>query len=117
MEGQRYKAVGFLQAKEDSRSNATNPDKIIVTGGAEELNPLHADGYKQAGIDTRIDREGEHKPGNFQHLSTGADYFGEVIRAKRGMNLQGRKDPGVFHPPINRAKVDQEQESLTRTYV
>ena len=59
-----------------------------MTGGTEELRSLHADGYKQAGVDTMIDSEGEHKPSKFQHLSKDAGYFGEV-RAKRGMNSQG----------------------------
>ena len=73
MEGQRYKAMGFLQAGEDSGNNATNPEETIVTNGTEELNSIHAEGHEQAGTDTRIDSEGEPKPGEFQHLSTGVD--------------------------------------------
>ena len=115
MKGQHHKAVGFLQAEEESGSNTTNSEETILTSGTEDLNSLHADSHEQAGTDTRIDSEGEHKPSEFQHLSKDASYVGDV-RAKRGINSQGRKNSGVFHPPRNRVKVDQERESLTSMY-
>lgn len=115
MKGNYHKAVGFFQAEEDSGSNATNSEETILTTGTEELNSLHADSYDQASTDTRIDSEGEPESSEFEHLSTNASYFGKV-RAKRGTNLQGWKDPGVLHPPRNRVKVDQERESVLNMY-
>ena len=39
-----------------------------------------------------------------------------AIRSRRGTNARRRKNPGVFHPPKNRVKVDPEQAMVSGMY-
>ena len=48
-------------------------------------------------------------------MGTKFPYFDEIA-TRRGMNLQGYKDPGVLHPPRNRVKVDPESTMLHDMY-
>ena len=52
MKGQYHKAVGFLQAAEDSGGNADKIEDAIWTRGTEEFNSLHADVHGKASMDT-----------------------------------------------------------------
>ena len=76
VKGQRYtdKEVVFLQAEEDSGSNATISEETVA------------------------DSEGETESDDFEQFSTRESYFGEV-RAKRGTSSRGQKDPGVLNHP------------------
>ena len=42
--------------------------------------------------------------------------YSDAVRSRRGTNSRGSKDPGVFHPPKNRVKVDPEQAMVNGMY-
>ena len=98
--GLYHKAVGFTESEESSRSDAPQVKTPILAGLTEELEFLRANEATGNGTDTATEHESESKLIGNEHLLKTLREL-ESIKALRGVNSWGIRDPGLGHPPKN----------------
>ena len=111
VKGPYHKAVGFAE-RGGSRSDALHNEEFILAHLMEELKSLRT-GECVVGATTNIRAEYKSKSnllGN-EFLSETLHYL-EHISARRGLSSHGRKDPRVFHPPMNEVKNNPEEAMI-----
>ena len=115
VKGQYHKAVGFVEATENSGGDATNCEDAIRTRCKEEFNSLHADVHSESSTDTVRNCNIETDLGHLQSEDQG------VVQLKQ---FEGRTDAdsgiraaqGVTHPPKDGLKVEYQQDTWSGMY-
>ena len=115
MKGQYHKAVGFVEASEENGNLPRKTEDSIQTNGSAEFNIAHAG--DATGTGTTTTRKGEIEQKLNQLMEAWAKQGQLAARRDQTDRIpQGRKDPGVGHPPRNRVKTDWENRDIQSMY-
>ena len=100
MKGQYHKDVRFVEASEEIGKLPRKTEDSIQAGSSKEFNSAHVGDL--TGTDTRTTRKGDIEQKLDQLMEAWAKQ-GQLAakRDEAGRKSQGRKDPGVGHPPRN----------------
>ena len=113
--GTYHKVVRFIELGESSRSDALQVETSILTGLTEELEFLRTNEAVGNSTGTVSEHESESNLIGNEHLLKTLREL-ESIKALRGVNSRGIRDPGVGHPPKNRVKKDPEKVMIDDMY-
>ena len=115
VKGQYHKAVGFVQATENSGGDANKIEDAIWTRGTEEFNSLHADVHSETSMDTMSNCNIEAVLGHSQSKDQGVAQL-EQFEGRTDADSGSRAAQGASHSPKDGLKVDYQQDTWSGMY-